>query len=171
MPETASPYHFTRASSVSLILATAGIGLVLGLFVYVLDRQPASVYLIPNWLEAMGPHAPVFVLIGDQIPTFVHTLAFSLLTYALLAPTPGAALLSAVTWLSIGSLFEIAQASAVAHWISSHSPHGLASIPFLENIPGYFLAGTFDPLDLVSIAAGAAIAYLIARFSQQEDRP
>jgi hypothetical protein len=170
MPEKASPYHFTRASSVSLILGAAGIGLVLGLFVYVLDRQLGSVYIIPNWLEVMGPSKPVFGLIGEQIPTFVHTLAFSLLTYALLAPTPGAALLSAITWLSIGSFFEIAQASAVAHWISSHSPDWLASIPFLENIPGYFLAGTFDPLDLVSIAAGAVLAYLIARFSQQEDK-
>ena len=40
-------------------------------------------------------------------------------------------------------------------------PDWLAGIPFLENTENYLLEGTFDILDVVAIAFGTAIAYLV----------
>jgi len=45
-------------------------------------------------------------------------------------------------------------------WIAANSPGWFSNIPFIENVPAYFLQGTFDVLDLVSIAVGAVAAYL-----------
>jgi len=44
------------------------------------------------------------------------------------------------------------------------------AVPVMENIPAYFLKGTFDYLDLLAISAGAVAAWRVATFRQREIR-
>ena len=53
------------------------------------------------------------------------------------------------------------------HWIAKIVPGWFNGIPFLENTVNYFLRGTFDPTDLVSIAGGTVAAYLTILLTQQ----
>jgi len=40
-------------------------------------------------------------------------------------------------------------------------PNWFKAIPFLENTENYFKQGTFDIADLIAIALGAVVAYVI----------
>lgn len=162
-----------RAAPASLAVQVAFAALALGLLVYVLARPPGSAYLLPAWLGMSGalPPAAAAAALGAQLPSFVHTLAFGLLTYACLAPTRRAALASAGVWLAVNTLFEIGQAPEAARWIAAHTPAWFGSVPVLANVPAYFLAGRFDWLDLAAVAAGAASAVFVAGISRRKDIP
>ena len=67
-----------------LLLAT--LLLAFGVLVYVLDRGGA-VYFLSTWTATLG-ESNVFGPLGDHLPTFVHTLAFILITAAILRPWP-----------------------------------------------------------------------------------
>lgn len=160
-----------RAAAASLPVQVAFAALALGLLVYLLARPPGSAYLLPAWLGLPGALPPAAAAFGRQLPGFVHTLAFGLLTYACLAPTRRAALASAGVWLAVNTLFEIGQVPEAARWIAAHAPAWFGSVPVLANVPAYFLAGRFDWLDLVAIAAGAVSAVFVAGLSRKKELP
>ena len=139
--------------------ATAG-ALAVGVLVYLIDRQPASVYFIPEWISLNNNFGPIFGELGAFLPTFIHVYVFILLTALVLTPPPSKAALICLAWFALECSFEIAQITSIAQWIVGVVPNWFAGIPFLENTSAYFVAGTFDLLDLVSIAAGTAGAYL-----------
>lgn len=146
---------------------TAAIGvLCIGVLVYVLDRQPGSAYFIPNWFALTINFSPIFGEIGNYLPTFIHTFAFILLTVIIVAPSSLQVVLICIAWLAVDSLFEIAQITSIAYWIAGHVPGWFAGVPFLENTSAYFINGTFDSLDLVSIAAGTVTAFLVIKVGQ-----
>jgi hypothetical protein len=134
-------------------------GLVIGLFIYLLDRRADTVYFIPDWLSLTSNITPFFGYIGNYLPTFIHVYVFILLTAAVMAPPATRISLICVSWLTIDSLFEIAQMPVIAQWIAEHVPVWFQGVPFLTNTAAYFMAGTFDVLDLFSIAAGTLCAY------------
>jgi hypothetical protein len=138
----------------------ATIALAIGSAVYLFDRQPETVYFISTATSLPDGSSVVFGAIGNYLPTFVHVYAFILLTAALLAPGGAHAGFVCVFWALVDSVFELAQIDSVAARIAGIVPEWFAGIPLLENIPHYFLAGTFDVLDLVSIFAGTIAAYL-----------
>lgn len=144
----------------ALQLTTAVLALGIGVLVYLLDRQPDNVYFIPDWVSIAGSLNPIFGQIGNHLPTFIHVYAFILLTVIIMSPSPAMVFWICVTWFSVDSLFEIAQLTPIANWIAEHVPASFAGIPFLENTDSYFLTGTFDFLDLISIAMGTVAAYL-----------
>ena len=160
-----------RAAPASLPVQVAFAALALGLLVYLLARPPGSAYLLPAWLGVTGALPPAAAALGQQLPSFMHTLAFSLLTYACLAPTRRSALASAGVWLAINALFEVGQAPEAARWIAAHTPAWFGSVPVLANVPAYFLAGRFDWLDLAAVAAGAASAVFVAGLIRRKDTP
>lgn len=145
---------------VKIQTAAAVTALFIGVFVYSLDRQPESVYFMSSWMALGDNMNPFFGTIGEQLPTFVHVYAFILLTMAVVSPSRKYVLPICIFWLIIDSLFELAQITVIAHWIARHVPEWFHGIPFLENTTAYFLGGTFDVLDLCSIAAGTLAAYL-----------
>ena len=146
--------------SAKIQTAAAVTALFIGVFVYSLDRQPESVYFISSWMALGDNINPFFGAIGDQLPTFVHVYAFILLTMAVVSTTRKYALPICLFWLIIESLFELAQITVIAQWIAERVPEWFHGIPFLENTAAYFIRGTFDILDLCSIAAGTLAAYL-----------
>ena len=122
-------------------LFALGLGvLVLGVAVYVLDRPVGSVGFLPARLGhgsgLLGPFA-------GPLPTFLHTLAFSLMTAALIAPSLRARLAACGVWAAVNGLFEAAQ------------------YPAFRDITGIGMPGAFDPLDLLAAAIGAVAAFLL----------
>ena len=146
--------------SAKIQTAAAVTALFIGVFVYSLDRQPESVYFISSWMALGDNINPFFGAIGDQLPTFVHVYAFILLTMAVVSPSREYVLPICLFWLIIDSLFELAQITVIAQWTTGYVSEWFHGIPFLENTAAYFLGGTFDVLDLCSIAAGTLAAYL-----------
>lgn len=142
-------------------LSAAIAALAVGLLVYLIDRQPASVYFVPDWLVLAKNTAPIFGGIGNHLPTFLHVFAFVLLTILFVTPGPSKVILICIGWFTVEVLFEIGQITPISQWITGLVPTWFDGIPFLENISNYFLAGTFDSLDLLSIAGGVIAAYLV----------
>lgn len=152
------------------IQTTAAVtALLIGVFVYSLDRQPESVYFMSSWMALGDNINPFFGTIGDQLPTFVHIYAFILLTMAVVSPSRKYVLPVCLFWLIIDSFFELSQITVLAQWITRQVPDWFHGIPFLENTASYFLRGTFDVLDLCSIAAGTLAAYLTIVISSQRN--
>lgn len=138
-----------------------GIGaLSVGVLVYAFDRQPELTYFLPSWFSLNDQIGSHFGILGNYLPTFLHVYAFILLTVVVAVPTITKLVPICVAWFCLDSLFEIAQLDPIANWVATHTPAWFTSIPFLENTANYFLMGTFDVSDLLSIAAGTIAAYL-----------
>ena len=138
--------------------------LSIGLLVYLLDRQTGSVYFINEWFTVTDNHGSLFGQLGNHLPTFIHVYVFILLTVSITAVSASHA---CILWLAIDSMFEIAQLTPVANWIAENIPSWFSGIPFLENTASYFKNGTFDVLDIASIALGTVTAYLTIQFSRR----
>lgn len=134
--------------------------LLVGAAVYLLDRQPQTVYLLADWVGADRKMSGVFGGLGNSLPTFVHVYAFSLFTVAVLSVSRRGAAVCCFIWAVVDGLFELGQLDAVARVIAEHVPAWFGVTPLLENTANYFHAGTFDVFDLVSIALGAIAAYV-----------
>ena len=143
-------------------VAVAVLTLALGTLVYVLDRPAGSVPFFSAIHIAEGWPA-VFGRIGDSLPTFVHAFAFSLLTAAWLGGGRRFALAACLTWFGVDSAFEAGQHPRFAQGLAERVPGWFDAVPILDRADRYFLRGTFDVTDLVSIALGAAAAYLLIR--------
>ena len=154
-----------RQSEISIIAISA---LCIGVLVYVFDRNAESIYLLPNWLSFNSTTGSFFGTIGNYIPTFVHVYAFILLTAAVAVPSITSIIPVCLSWFSLDSLLEVAQISSIARWIAMHTPDWFSGIPLLENTASYFMLGTFDALDLVSIAAGTLAAYLTVAITTRQ---
>lgn len=141
--------------------------LTIGILVYLFDRQAGDIYFIPDWIYLAKTNSPVFGQLGNYLPTFIHVYAFILLTYVV-APSIRLVIPICVSWFIIDSLFELAQIASIAQTISVSIPAWFSGVPFLENVEGYFLHGTFDYLDIISIALGTLGAYLTIRLSYRE---
>lgn len=64
-----------------------------------------------------------------------------------------------ITWFAIDTLFELGQ--GLDYIIIPLIPNWFEKILFLENTRNFFLQGSFDYLDLLSIAAGSFLSYLL----------
>ena len=154
-----------RPETIQVIFAV--IVLAIGVLVYLLDRPSTSAYLVPDSWKLGNGLAPVFGLIGYQLPTFAHTFAFALFTSALLEPWRWSAAAACAGWWAVGSLFEIAQRDAWATAIAVRVPAWFADWPLLDNVADYFVIGQFDWLDLVSIGAATLCAFAVIQLSHR----
>ncbi len=146
------------------ILSIAFSGLVVGVIVYVFDRQSEFVYFLPDWFSVNKFRGGIFGSIGYFLPTFIHVYVFILLT-ATVSASPNKNLIPiCISWFIFDSLFEIGQIHVIAQSIANHVPAWFSDIPILNNTSSYFLMGTFDVLDLISIALGTICAYLTITF-------
>jgi hypothetical protein len=119
----------------------AGLLLLLtGVFVYALDRPGDSVAFLPSPLVydsgLLGPFA-------GPLPSFLHAMAFSLMTASLLAPTRRMRVSACTAWLMVNWLVEAGQAPAV------------------RQAAGFGMSGTFDPIDMLAALLGATSAFLV----------
>lgn len=139
------------------------IGLValgLGILVYVIDRPPGLTAL-PESLTLFQPTVRFFGAVGQSLPAFAHVFGFSLLTMALLGRGPGAAIAVCGGWALVNAAFELGQHPTIADELTRLIPSWFERLPILDRTQSFFSYGTFDSLDLLSIAIGALAAYVV----------
>ncbi len=142
----------------AVLLGAATLMLLLGIAVYVLDRESASVYFLTPF-GSLDPGTSTFGSLGGQLPEFVHVYAFSLLTAIIFNLSRRIVLLSCGFWWLIDTMFEVGQHPIISPHIVSFIPSWFSRVPFLENTTSYFLYGTYDPWDLLAILLGGLTAY------------
>jgi hypothetical protein len=159
--------HRRRAGLVpSLLVAMrlaslAALALRVGVLAYAIDRQGHTAYLLPAWLTAPSGTKPVFGHIADWLPSFSHAVAFSLLTAAVLPRGTASAAGACATWCAVDGGFELAQHKAWSASIAAALPEWFARVPVLDSTGRDVRNGTFDPNDLLAIAAGCLVAYAV----------
>lgn len=149
------------------LLTLAVLLLVVGAFVYAVDRG-GTAYFLFGWTASHGT-AKFFGPIGDHLPTFLHSLAMILATAAVLRPWPRLLPAIALGWFTIECSFELGQLSPLDAYIAATLPAWFGQVPVLEASADYFIHGTCDPLDVLSIGLGTAAAYCIVRLIERGD--
>ena len=132
------------------------LSLAAGALVYLTDRSAAHTLLLP----AMAPLSdrPLFGILGHWLPSFVHALAFSLFSAALLAPRLRWQYGACAFWFAVNAAFEIGQHPLVRGPLTDALGQLPGPAPVTRALERYFLRGTFDPGDLAAAALGAALA-------------
>lgn len=144
--------------------------LLLGAAVYVLGRN-SKAYFLPVWLYAAVGRIPIFEGIGNHLPSLSHTCAFTLFTSAVVWPWPSLMIPTCLMWFIFECLLEAGQIDVLAHLIIGYVPNWFDGVPVLEATSRYFLDGTFDPLDVLSIALGSLAAYSLMRVVRRQEDP
>ena len=147
------------------LLVLAAFLLVVGVIVYAVDRGGAAYFLI-GWIPGHS-RAELFGPIGNHLPTFVHSLAMILVTAAVLRPWTNLLPAIVIGWVTVECLFEIGQISPLDAHVAAALPAWFDGLPVLEASADYFISGTCDPLDLLSIGLGAVTAYWIVRMTER----
>jgi hypothetical protein len=136
----------------------AAVALSVGLLVYLLGRQPEHVYFLFHGFSLAHGHHSLFGVLGNYLPSFVHVYAFILLTAAVAGFSQTRLTGTCAVWFVVASLFEAAQHPAISPIIAAAVPAWFARVPILDNTAAYFLNGTFDLWDLLSIVLGTMAA-------------
>lgn len=141
-------------------------GLSLGALVYLFERSPETYgfgCILRDYLGLVRPHGLLSGVPADNLPSFTHVFAFSLMTAGLLGTRRKGTLLICLLWLLIDTVFEIGQGlkhaslAIIPEWFSVHT------LP-MTDLQEYFRCGTFDVCDLVAGLLGALAAFVVAEF-------
>ena len=138
-----------------------GLAVGLGLMVYLTDRDPSHAVLIPAVASLRGH--PAFGAVGDWLPSFVHPLAFSLFTAAVVPHVLRPAYWACALWGGVNVGFEIGQHPAVSAPLAAALRATFGSQPPAEWLANYFVRGSFDVRDLAAAVAGSVVAALALR--------
>lgn len=149
--------------SIGWLLVAAALVLASGVGVYVFGRPAGTAYLLPaDWTFFQG--ASWFGdTVGHSWPTFAHTFSFSVLSCLVLPRRRAAITAACAGWFVVECLFEFGQYPDVAPWLAAALTGVFDGVPVLDHLPAYFRRGHFDPADIAFAAAGAALAWLLAR--------
>lgn len=147
------PAGWRRPAGLGAIAAAA---LLLGLVVYLSDRPSASALLIPRF-EAFGDRQ-LFGVVGQWLPSFLHPLAFSLLTAAALPSQTAPRYGVCMVWGLVNLGFEVGQHAATKGLLASALLEVFGRAPPARWLADYFLNGTFDIGDVIAAVLGALAA-------------
>jgi hypothetical protein len=135
------------------------LAIFIGILLYVFDRPPKEVYFVPDSNSLYQGEGAVFGVIGNYLPTFLHVLAFCLVTAGVLGSKRLEALWVCIVWALIDTLLELGQHPDISAIIARAIPDWFSSIPLLDNIASYFINGHYDTIDIASILVGASCAF------------
>lgn len=144
--------------------------LLFGLLFYLAVRSNGSIY---GWSVLTQPN---FSLSGDwlkwtgSLPSFLHVIAMTLMTYAVLGVGKSRVLLATSSWIIVDSLFEIAQYHALSSRLILWIPDWFQTIPVLDNLRPHLQRGTFDPIDLLAIVCGGVSAWYVIKVIESKRR-
>jgi hypothetical protein len=116
-----------------------------GVVVYLLERDPNQVWLLPHAVTWPNGKGWMPALLRDSLPSFAHAFALSIATALVWARSRSQALACCGLWWLLDSVIEVAQHASLQRWAASHA--------FF-----YWPKGTFDVGDLVALALGAIAA-------------
>jgi hypothetical protein len=157
------------ASTTRIVIGLAALGI--GLLVYLIDRRPEQTYFLfrLGMAHAFRESAPpVFGLLGQNLPAFLHVFAFILITGGILGCGIKGSMLVAVSWFLTDAAFELGQRfPATAEFLI---PRWFDTLPILESARIFFRGGTFDLLDIFAMALGALAAYGLLLMTMERRR-
>ena len=136
--------------------------LLIGALVYYIDRPPDQTYFVNRYSEDLSMHDRIpnlFGVVGHSLPDFLHVFSFILLTAGISSCGKRGYRLICVSWLLIDSAFEFGQ--KYLKQPIKNLPNWFDGIPILEAVKPYFIRGTFDYIDLISIVLGTIAAYIV----------
>lgn len=152
-----------RSPRPMLLVSMAALALLLGALVYLTDRNPSHALLLPNLrVRADGVS---FGAWGQWLPSFVHPLAFGLLTAACWSSAAGPRYAACLVWGLVNIAFEVGQHPSFSRLWADALLTGEASGPLMEPLARYFVWGTFDPFDIVAAVLGSLVAAFVLWFS------
>jgi len=152
-----------------ILIGTAG--LLIGILVYLVDRPPDQTYFIYKSsidISLYNTLPNIFGTIGNNLPTFIHVFSFILITAGLISCQKRGYLVICISWFVVDIAFELGQKYQL--FAINIIPDLFAGIPIIENTENYFLKGTFDHLDLISISIGSALAYFLLSVTDKKYR-
>ena len=145
------------------------LSLLLGILVYLIDRPPGSVYFLPGNISLFQGMPTMFGIVGNSLPTFSHVFSFILITAGLLGSNKTCSAITCIGWFLVDFAFELGQHQVINRWLADRIPEWFEWLPILENTQFYFLGGTFDPCDLLSITLGTIVAYFAIIMTTKRD--
>jgi hypothetical protein len=165
--------HFKTSSGTVnwLQILIGAAGLLVGTFVYLVDRPPDQTYFIYYSnidISLYNIFPNLFGFIGNSFPAFIHVFSFILITAGLIASKKRDYLIICFSWFFADCSFELGQ--KFSSIVVTLVPDWFAGIPYLENTKNFFLSGTFDYFDLTAITIGAALAYLCLLHTMQKEK-
>jgi hypothetical protein len=160
VPREGQRIRHTDAISPSA-LAAGVFALLAGALIYLADRRPDSTIAFHSLSDALGisgNHARLFGSWGQNLPSFLHVLAFSLITGGIAQKNRTTQAGICLFWFLVNLIFELGQKYPDTALSLTGSLDG---IPILKKTGSFFIQGTFDPLDILAFAAGALTAYAL----------
>ncbi|MFH1155842.1 MAG: hypothetical protein V1793_18690 [Pseudomonadota bacterium] len=145
------------------------LALLLGTLIYLSDRPPGATYFVNRYLYMFSIHDRFPDLFGwadRSLASFLHVFSFILITGGIATASRQGHILVAAAWMAVDAGFEIGQyfdAAAV-----KLVPDWFGQYPVLDAVKSYFRQGSFDPLDLVAIFAGAVAGYGVMRMTRRK---
>jgi hypothetical protein len=136
--------------------------LLIGSLVYYIDRPPDQTYFVNRYSEDLSIHDRIptlFGIVGESLPDFMHVFSFILLTAGFSSCGKKGYRVICLSWLLIDSAFELGQ--KYLKQPIENLPDWFDGIPILEAVKSYFILGTFDYIDLLSIVLGTVTAYIV----------
>jgi hypothetical protein len=147
------------------------IALLISVLVYYIDRPPGQTYFVNKYSEDLSMHDRIpslFGVVGESFPDFIHVFSFILLTAGVSSCGKKGYRVICLSWLLIDSAFELGQ--KYLKQPIKDLPDWFDGIPILEAIKPYFILGTFDYIDLLSIVLGTIAAYVVLiRITEKKD--
>jgi hypothetical protein len=140
---------------------------------YLFYRPPGHTVLL-SWplsralLQAM-PHSAVSPSWTDWLPSFIHVLAFSLLSAGALGMSSRGRFLVPVFWGAVNLLFELGQYARLS--VQGLFPSAWPAPSLFAHLDGYFLSGVFDAKDLAAGVAGTLVAIFVLRAAGKTVEP
>jgi len=141
-------------------------GLSLGALVYLFERSPETYgfgVIVSDYLGSIRPHRMLFGVLANNLPSFAHVFAFSLMTAGLLGTRRKGNLLICLLWFLIDAVFEIGQGLKPISLAIISERFKVDTLPMV-NLQEYFRYGTFDIRDIVAGLLGALAAFMVAEF-------
>lgn len=143
--------------------------LIAGVLVYILERNPDTVYFLSRSFSLFHTKLEIFGRHGDYLPTLLHSFALILMTAAAIGKHKVSAITVTLFWMLIEIVFELAQTQFIGSLIVSHIPQWFESVPVLENTYRYFRYGNFNTMDMASIVVGSAAAYVLIQLTKRSN--
>lgn len=148
----------------------AGLALVLGVLVYLVDRPPGSAWLLPSQWQAAPGGRGWFGAAGLWLPSFVHAFAFSVLSAWLLPQRSAFAAGACLSWALIDTLAECGQHPSLAPLAASAIERAFGHSSAAVQAGRYFTHGSFAVADVAAGLAGSALALLALRGALRHGR-
>ena len=125
--------------------------LFLGIYLYYFERNGFLIFDSVQSLKILDIFGPI----GNNLPSFLHSFSFSLLTVLIIGFKKKWIIYSSVFWFIIELIFELGQMQIIANKLIAL---GLTPNGFLGR---FFYYGKFDIMDVLASFIGVILSLLI----------